>query len=119
MRLDAARRIAPLADTTPGLTELGTLLRRAPGKELIAASGKLARVVIRDGGAGLGEAWFACLGTYVLAAGRLIRPAATNMVRAGRAPTYVAADAGRSRTTLNKWLAAETATTQPGERDGD
>lgn len=74
----------------------------------MAASGKLARTVIHAGGAGLGEAWFATFGTYVLAAGRLVRPAATNMVRAGRGRQHVAARAGISRTTLNGWLTAGT-----------
>ena len=110
-RLAAARELAILHDIqTPGLRELGVMLRRAPGPELVAASGQLARAVITEGGAGLAEAWHAMFGTYVLVANRMVRPAATSMVRSGRQKSYVATRAGISRTTLDSWLSAGSST---------
>lgn len=105
-RLDAARQLAattPGTTGTPGLSELGTLLRRRAGGELVPASGHLVRAVLHAGGQGLAEAWFASLGTYVLASYRLLRPTVTNMVRAGRSPSYVAARSGLSRSTVYAW----------------
>lgn len=105
VRLQAARDLAR-HQQQPRLDGLARLLRRAPGDELVAASGQLARQIIRDGDTGLDDAWYAVFGTYLLVAGRAVRPAATAMVRAGRTKTYVAGTAGISRSTLDAWLAA-------------
>lgn len=106
-RLAAARALASWQDAAPGMRELATMLRREPGQLLVNASGQLVRRVVATGSvAGVGEAWYGVFGTYLLVAGRAVRPAATNMVRTGREKKGVAARAGISRTTLDSWLGA-------------